>query len=664
MLKPANMEQFNLLVLDADVERVALEIIKLGVVHLHDLGEIEDWAGRQMQRISNQEMLSRLETVEQRIRNAAKKLNISLAVKPEDVAAEHVNLNEIEQQLQKIEEDVQQRTSALLVARERLERLHDMQIELRETPAGVFDMRRARRFRFLDMVIGKVDEDTIDILRRGLEKLPHVVLPFETAPSGKRVVMILVLKRDRPVLDRLLRNVSIEKIEALEKPEDFSEELLKNIETRIEEAEKEVQRNEIALVETGKKHLQPLTDILRKIGVQRLLVKARGYFKKTDRAYLISGWVPAGEHKRLVDKIKKCTNNRFVQEGMPAEQLEQFKAGELNVPVKFENPKFLRPFELIVSNYSLPAYNTIDPTIIVALTFFLMFGVMFGDVGQGVILAALGWFIMSRKKLSESARRIGTLIVYCGISSVLFGFLFGSVFGFEKIIRPVWIRPTEKAIYLMTLAVLYGIALITIGIILNIINSFKRKRPFEGIFSRTGLVGGVIYWICIGLVIKSVVHKGSVTSTLALVLILPPTLLLFLREPIKKLFKPGEKIFEHGVATYIMEELIELFDLFLGYLANTVSFIRVAAFALSHAALFLAIFAVTESLPKTVPGTIASVLVHITGNAVIIVLEGLIVTIQCVRLEYYEFFSKFYQGGGAEYQPIGLAELSVEKQIG
>ena len=658
MLKPAEMEQFNLLVLDLDVERVALEIIKLGMVHLHDISDVEDWTDTQMTRVHNEESLRMLESLEGRIKTAMEKLQLDLEVLPDDVTAESVDAGEFQQQLEKIEDEIQQKKAAHQVARERLERLKDMRTELSESPVYAFDLSQAKRFRFLDMVLGKVDEDTVDVLRRGLDSLPHVILPFDVAASGKKVIMILVMKRDRPVLDRLLRNISIEKIESLEKPDDFSEELSRNIDARILEAENEVVKAEIALAATAEKHRHPLGELLRKIGVNRLLLKAKGFFKKTERSYLISGWVPADEHGNLINTIRECTNNRYVEEDMPAEELERFKSGEVDVPVKFQNPKFLRPFEMVVSNFSLPAYNTIDPTIIVAITFLLMFGVMFGDVGQGAILAAVGVFMMSRKQFSEAVRRIGTLILYCGISSIIFGFLFGSVFGFEELVGAIWLRPTERTTHLMTLAVLFGAAFISVGIILNIINLIKRKRHFEGIFSKTGLVGGLVYWICIGLAIKAMTSAGAISTPVALALLLPPLLLLFFRDPIKKLFNPRERIFEHGVFTYIIESLMELFELFLGYLANTISFIRVAAFALSHAALFLAIFAITESLPANVGGKFATVLVHIFGNILIILLEGMIVTIQCVRLEYYEFFSKFYEGGGSRYNPIGLHELT------
>ena len=658
MLKPAEMEQFNLLVLDSDVEPVALEIIKLGMVHLHDISEVEDWADTQMVRINNEDSLRMLESFEGRIKTTMKKLQLDLKILPEDVIAERVDTGKIQQQVELIEAEVQQKTAACQIARERLERLKEMQTELRESPVNAVDISKARRFRFLDMVLGKVDEDTVDVLRRGLESLPHVILPFDLAASGKRVVMILVLKRDRPVLDRLLRNISIEKIESVEKPDDFSEELGRNIDSRILEAEEDVVKAESALAATAEKYRTPLKELLRKIGVNRLLLKAKGYFKKTERAYLISGWVPVDKHEQLVNTIRQCTGSRYVEEDMPAEQLERFKSGAVNVPVKFQNPKFLRPFELVVSNFSLPAYNTIDPTIIVAITFLLMFGVMFGDVGQGTVLAVAGGFMMSRRKLSEAVRRIGTLILYCGISSVIFGFLFGSVFGFDELVPAIWLKPTENSTRLMTLAVIFGVVFISVGIILNIFNSIRQKRHFEGILSRTGLVGGLVYWICIGLAIKATTSAGAISTPVALALLLPPLLLLFFRDPIKKLFNPGEKIFEFGVFTYIIESLMELFELFLGYLANTISFIRVAAFALSHAALFLAIFAITESLPDTVGGNFATVLVHIFGNILIILLEGMIVTIQCVRLEYYEFFSKFYQGGGSPYSPIGLHELT------
>jgi V/A-type H+-transporting ATPase subunit I len=320
-----------------------------------------------------------------------------------------------------------------------------------------------------------------------------------------------------------------------------------------------------------------------------------------------------------------------------------------------KNPGFFRPFEMLVSSYGLPEYNFIDPTIFVAISFLIMFGTMFGDVGHGAILCVIGWLLGFRKgDRSEGVRLVGKLGFYCGLSSIVFGFLFGSVFGVENWIPRVWLSPMHEIDRFFKFAIFFGVGMISIGIVLNLINAL-RSRNFRGtFFDHAGLVSAILYWCGIGAAAIFMRNRPVPIQLVAFGIVLP-VLLFFLREPLAAVFGRRRMRFDTGVGTYIMESFIEVIEIITGYLGNTVSFIRVAAFALAHAGLFIAVFSLVDMVSSKTGGVFWAALIFIIGNAVIIALEGMVVTIQAIRLEYYEFFGKFFIGGGTAYKPIGLS---------
>lgn len=150
-------------------------------------------------------------------------------------------------------------------------------------------------------------------------------------------------------------------------------------------------------------------------------------------------------------------------------------------PTRLKNSVLVRPFELFVRMYGTPGYNEIDPTGIVALTYFLMFGIMFGDVGQGLLIMIVG-FLFGRLKKSS----LGNIIGIVGISSTIFGFVYGSVFGYEDIL-PALIHPMEKMNFMLIAAVALGAVIIAFAMVLNIINAVKSKDAGRAVFSQNGL---------------------------------------------------------------------------------------------------------------------------------------------------------------------------------
>jgi V/A-type H+-transporting ATPase subunit I len=265
---------------------------------------------------------------------------------------------------------------------------------------------------------------------------------------------------------------------------------------------------------------------------------------------------------------------------------------------------------------------------------------------------------MALKGKKQMFKHAGVLIFYGGCASMTYGFLFGSIFGIEHLLPTLWVKPMESISELFKIAIYFGIGMITLAMVINAINGI-RKRHFLGlIFDKAGLLAAILYWSGIVVVTRMLTTtaeaKGEV-PVLVIGLMLAAVVLLFLREPILHLAEGKKKLFPEGVTTGIMGGLVEILEIFLGFLANTVSFIRVAAFGLAHAGLFMAIFSLSDAV-QGMAGGLVSGLILVFGNVLIICLEGLVVTIQAVRLEFYEFFSRFFEQSNSKYEPIG-AEL-------
>jgi V/A-type H+-transporting ATPase subunit I len=334
---------------------------------------------------------------------------------------------------------------------------------------------------------------------------------------------------------------------------------------------------------------------------------------------------------------------------------------EEDVPVLLRHSRCLRPFEMLVSTYGVPHYREFEPTAFVAISYLLMFGMMFGDVGHGLVLCLGGlsaWFLNRGRKM----RDFGVLLAFGGLASIVFGFVYGSCFGLESFHQyALWHDPLEgNPIHLIQLTIGFGVMMISLGIALNIINRFRSGDILGGFLDRFGVVGGLFYWGALMLATKLSVMQAHGLTNLAIVLFLAlPLVGWTLKGPLEyarhrhegKATEPGENLL-----TAAVESLVSAFEAVLSYLANTVSFVRLAAYAMSHAALLAAAFAMAATVRNLEIGGFLSVLIIVLGNALAIVLEGIIASVQALRLEYYEFFGKFFSGTGNAFVPFRLTD--------
>ncbi|WP_022846483.1 V-type ATPase 116kDa subunit family protein [Desulfurobacterium sp. TC5-1] len=365
-----------------------------------------------------------------------------------------------------------------------------------------------------------------------------------------------------------------------------------------------------------------LLEIIRKLNIMKKILETENLVKRTAEGYVIEGWVPEDGKEKIVKALK---HSKVV-----------FSEPE-DAPVLLKTPKLLKPFEELVTGFGYPSYRELNPTPFFALIFILLFGVMFGDVGHGIVLSIAG-YILSKK--TETFKSYGKVLIFCGVSSAIFGFLYGSVFGDEHLIRPLLFNPMEDIDKLIIFSIAVGILVLSIGFILNIVTRYREKEFGDMIAGEGGILWFLIYWFLIGIAIKAVVFKGDVKAELIIVAVMLTVAI-------------GYEIYRKK---QIFGSFLDGFMALLENITGTVSFVRLGAFALAHAALMLAIFTIARAVSPDGHHGAGYWLTMVLGNIVVIVLEALVVSIQTMRLEYYEFFGKFFKGGGKPFKPFKLEE--------
>ena len=277
---------------------------------------------------------------------------------------------------------------------------------------------------------------------------------------------------------------------------------------------------------------------------------------------------------------------------------------------------------------------------------------MFGDIGQGLIYFLLG--LALKKKIGDFAE----IVMRLGISSIIFGFIYGSFFGLEKHELP-WLpslieggplSPDNIPMILLA-GISYGIFALTVSYIYGIINSMKNGNIEEGIFGKNG-VFGYLFFMSFIFTIVSLTGIINLPTSIPLIILLISIIIIILKEPLTNIVMKKQPLFHEDPGTYFTESIFEAVETFLGAMSNSISFVRVGAFALNHAGLFLAFLVISEM----VENIFAKILILVLGNILILTLEGVVVFIQGLRLQYYEMFSKYFKGDGLEFKPLKLTE--------
>lgn len=370
---------------------------------------------------------------------------------------------------------------------------------------------------------------------------------------------------------------------------------------------------------------------------------------KQETFYILCGWMTEADALAFSREVEKDEKLYCIIEDDHNNIYSQ-------PPTKLKNPKIFKPFEMFIRMYGLPAYNEFDPTIFVAITYAFIFGAMFGDVGQGLCLAVGGALLYRFKKMDLAA-----IIATAGIFSTFFGFMFGSIFGFEDIIEAVWLRPISHMTTLpfignlntvFIVAIAFGMFLVMVTMVINIINGL-RAHDLESAFFGTNGIAGLVFYGAVAVTAGLFFTGNKLPAAIVLVtMFVIPLILMALKEPLTAMLEKKSELISGGLGMFITQAFFELFEVLLSYFSNTLSFVRIGAFAVSHAAMMEVVLMLAGAENGAAPNWIVVVL----GNLFVCGMEGLIVGIQVLRLEYYEFFSRFYKGSGREFMPYAKSK--------
>ena len=646
MLFPEPMSEVELIVPSKDLLAVTKVLGNRGVFHqvdstylgLENLGP-NTW----------QEKAAAYSTLERRIQVIMQNLSLEEKYVGTSNVDSISDLEPLQSAVDRIEAEVKQVSDQLATEKKNQEQLESQLHQLEPIADANANVGALRNSTYMHSVLGILPAENVSRLETSLSRVPHAFFTLREDPK-KPVVWILGPRSNADVIDRAVKSAYLNPLTLPEEFEGTPAEITQSLRKAIEASKKKISELNAALAKLAGTHNQELYKLLWDVHVSRMIADAIARFGQLRHTYVVVGWVPSAVLESLIQRLKQASKEILIE----ARQIEP--AGHhANVPVALRNPGALQPFELLVNTYARPRYEELDPTVLVAITFPLLYGAMFGDVGHGLVLAAIGWFLSRRSTL-------GGLLVACGLSGTLFGFIYGSVFGFEEVL-PHLIKPSESILQILGIAIATGMVLINIGILLNLYNAFRAKDWGRFFFDSNGLAGWILYLSFLvvfiqgvgTLILKTTIFPSFVISIAGILMVITALIAVVFSHPLQHWMETGHFEIEGSKVIFGVQSFFELLEKFISMFSNTLSYVRVGAFAIVHAGFTGAVFIIAKLVGGGAETGFGYWTVVVLGNLFVIGLEGFIVTIQTMRLHYYEFFSKFFQGGGSPYEPLALA---------
>jgi V/A-type H+/Na+-transporting ATPase subunit I len=356
----------------------------------------------------------------------------------------------------------------------------------------------------------------------------------------------------------------------------------------------------------------------------------------------LTGWVPARLRGELAERIA-ADGGALVP---------------LPVPRGTDPPTQLvtrgrlgQSFEPLVRTYATVPYADLDPTIVAGLAYVFMFGMMFADAGHGLLLLVLGLLLRAGRLPGIGRfRKVWPFVVGAGITSTVFGVLFGEFFGPTGVLEPLWLDPLEEPITLLGAAIGVGAVLLAGSYLLGTANRWRESGWRTALVAQSGLAG-IALFLGLGFVAWGVAVDATVLVVAGAVVAVVGVVLTYI----------GLLAASGGGGAGAAQATVEVFDAVIRLGTSLVSFARLAAFGLAHAALTALVWDGATALAGSGPlGWLAGAALFLVGNAVIFGFEALVAGIQALRLEYYELFSRVFESEGRPFVPWHVPLLSTD----
>lgn len=465
-------------------------------------------------------------------------------------------------------------------------------------------------------------EAALDLLQAELVRRTDGLCEIVSAPTdgGGVAILLVFTRRHAATVHELLRGEHLSEVRL---PDEYRgrplRETLGHVRGRIDAIPGEIAQVDADLRAILAAHGPTLAHLRRSLIDAKAELALVARCLETDHAFVLTGWMPAREQAALERALVSAFAGRVVVERLPIGRAEVDE-----MPVLLENPMAVRPFEVLLRLFPAPRYGTIDPTPFLAFFFPFFFGLILGDIGYGLIVAALGAWLQVRSGAPAWARQAGQVLTAAGSAAVVFGVAFGELFGdlgHAFGLRPLVADRSEAIPSLLLFCVALGAAQVGLGLVLGVVNGFLRRQRREAI-SRAGILLGLIaVFVLIGVVADVLPGRGMGPGVILLALSLAA--LLYASGP----FGPLEIV---------------------GAVGNVLSYVRLAAVGLASAFLADVANELGGRTGSLVLGIVVGGLLHALNLAL-----GLVgPTLQGLRLQYVEFFGRFFEPGGRPYRPF------------
>ena len=387
MFFPEAMTEVELIVPSKDLLAVTKVLGKHGVFHqidstylgLENLGP-NTW----------QETAASYSTLERRIQVIVQNLNLNEEYSGPSDFDSVADLEPLQSAVDRIEGDVKQTTDQVSAEKKNLEQLESQLHQLEPIAETHVDVGALRKSNYLHSVLGIIPAENVSRLETSLSRVPHAFFTLREDPK-KPVVWLLGPRSNSDIIDRAVKSAYLNPLTLPDEFEGTPAEINESIRKAIEASERRISELNETLAKLAATHKDELHRLLWDVHVSRTIADAIARFGQLRHTYVVAGWVPSADLDALTQRLKQVSKEILI-ESRKIEPTEH----QANVPVSLRNPGFLSPFELLVNTYARPRYEEIDPTVLIAITFPLLYGAMFGDVGQGLVLAAFGWLLSRR----------------------------------------------------------------------------------------------------------------------------------------------------------------------------------------------------------------------------------------------------------------------------
>jgi V/A-type H+-transporting ATPase subunit I len=650
------MKKLSAVILEDKKDAVLRELKERGVIHLlkveeGDVSEVELAAGRTVGiNVKAGEYLTKVEgmlEVFELAPSEGKSIMSALTAEPappvqvEEVSASQL-FKEAEEKIAGLEKvfEISTRLEELKKETEEVEEAKGVISKLAPLSLGPADIKD---FDSTFTAVGTIATAEVQAFGDEIRELTDLFYLHSVEVGKADSVVILIAWKEFEADIR--RAMHIHRFDEIRMPANFShlklDEATSEIDSKLSSMTGETEKLLSEVGEIRDAERQNLLQLRETLQIEKTLDETNTFFGSTDATFLLKGWIPTARVNEVVELIESASDGHcvtLVEDPTHEEEHHQ------HIPTLLNNVTPVRPMEMMTNTYGIPTYGKIDPSLLMTISFPILFGLMFGDVGQGLVLVLLGYLLGYHFKIDEGAKKLGRILLLCGLAATGGGFLYGEFFGLEGIVPVLWIHPMHDTSSLIQFSYYIALAQLSLGCFVNIANELGHKKPLHAIFSPWGVIGLWLFWGGASILMRFGIdgtieilfgfiegRAGASIQVLFLPFLLPVILIAI-----------GGKFVEGLTAPWAIYEAYEAITRFL---FNSISYIRVGALAIVHA-----VFASVMNMGLDATSNIVLWLgILIAGNIFIIAFETLISFIQALRLHYYEWFSKFYDGGGHSF---------------